>query len=343
MASEKQPVQWDKIPEDPTREPFILLVEGEAGVGKTHLGLTFPEPIFILDTENRAEKVAAKFRRGKEVYHRRCMTFDDIRQTVTQLIFGKFLSGTVMIDSGSDLQSYAETEFLKENRKEKVWPQVLWGEVHAKTDNLLAILREKGFYCVVTGRLKDEYIDDGVRTGNLKLEGYKKMPHRADIYMRLTYAGKAEIIKNGLRNTQTEEIKELEKPSFESIVDELIKPNKLRRPDNNGPRWSESGSEGAEEAAEDTRLADGSAGQEEAPPEPERTTEAEPDRPATKQEISKAFEVAKELNLETGTLKMLLSDLRGRPVTDGMTVFEISDWVEAMKQIAVEYGTTVAE
>ena len=29
---------------------------------------------------------------------------------------------------------------------------------------MLKLIREKGYYCVVTGRIKDEYTEDGKRT-----------------------------------------------------------------------------------------------------------------------------------------------------------------------------------
>ena len=35
---------------------------------------------------------------------------------------------------------------------------------------MLKLIREKGYYCVVTGRIKDEYTEDGKRTGYYVLE-----------------------------------------------------------------------------------------------------------------------------------------------------------------------------
>ena len=63
----------------PRQLPFTVLVEGMQGVGKTHFSVTFPEPIFILDTENRADVVAAKFAGAKKVYRKKITTFNDIR------------------------------------------------------------------------------------------------------------------------------------------------------------------------------------------------------------------------------------------------------------------------
>jgi hypothetical protein len=342
QAPPKAPVAWDEIPDNPADNAFIVLAEGMQGAGKTHFAMSFPEPIFLIDTENRADKVAGKFKaQGKVVYRKKCLTFDDIRQAIAQLIFAQHGCGTIVIDSGSDLQSYAETEFLQQNRKEKVWPQVLWGEVHAKTDNLLAAIREKGFYCVVTGRLKDDYAGpygEGVKTGQMIFEGYKRMPYLVDIHLRLTGDGKALVQKNGFRNTPTEETPTIDNPSFETVISKLV----LHGAEDSADKVEELKAKTKQDAP--TAAKDAQDGSEKS----KETKDAQEDkkvpnnpadygRVATREEIAQAFAIAKELGLEAGCLKMLLHDVKGDPTTDGITVGQIAAWVEGMHTIADEY------
>jgi hypothetical protein len=167
-------IEWDEIPKNPGQLPFVVLAEGLQGVGKTHFSMTFPEPIFILDTENRADVVAAKFAGNKKVYRKKITTFNDLRLTLVQRIFSEHEGGTIVIDSGSDLQTMAELEYLEEAKMEKIYPTYIWARVWEKIDNMLKTIRDRGFYCVITGRLRDEYTDDGKRTGDYVLEGWKK-------------------------------------------------------------------------------------------------------------------------------------------------------------------------
>jgi len=339
----RPPVAWDEIPDNPADNAFIVLAEGLQGAGKTHFAMTFPEPIFLLDTENRADKVAAKFKaEGKQVYRKKCMSFDDIRQAVAQLIFAQHGGGTIVIDSGSDLQSYAETEFLQQNRKEKIWPQVLWGEVHAKTDNLLAAIRDKGFYCVITGRLKEEYIGEygeGVKSGNMVLEGYKKLPYRVDVFLRLTGDGKAIVHKNGFRNTVAEETPTIEKPSFETVIGKLVlhesedsadKIEELKtKTKETAPEAPEKAPDKPKEPSEDNHKQE----QTKQAPEPPEDI----DRIATEQEKIHVFNLAKKLGVEPGSLKMLLHDIRGEATTEGITVRDLQIFLEGIQTMAEEH------
>lgn len=212
---------WDAIPEAPERAPFVLLAEGLQGSGKTHLGYTFPKPIFHLDTENRGDKVAAKFvASGAQAYRKVCSDFSDIRRTLTELVFPNHQSGTVLIDSGSELLMYAEAEWLVEAKKEKVFPLVLWAKVNAKVDKMIASVRDRGFYIVITARLKPEYKGDE-KTGEFVMEGYKRLPYLADVHLRIS-GGQAQVLKNGFRNTAAERAEPLVAPSFQTIIDELI-------------------------------------------------------------------------------------------------------------------------
>jgi hypothetical protein len=227
------PMQWDYVPDAPDKAPFVLLVEGAQGSGKTHLAYTFPQPIFHIDTENRGDKVGAKFKAGgAQVYWKVVKNFHDIRRTMDELIFPHFQAGTIIIDSGSELQTWAEAEWLLQSKKEKVYPLVLWSQVFAKVDRIVGAMRDRGFYVVITARLKPEYQGEQ-KTGALVMEGYKRLPYLADIHLRLEN-GQAAVLKNGFRGSAIERVTPLAEPSYSNIVEELI-----RAHGEHGSEWAE--------------------------------------------------------------------------------------------------------
>ncbi len=334
-------VEWDEIPLNPSELPFIVLAEGLQGAGKTHFAMTFPEPIFILDTENRADKVASKFAGVKPVYRKRISSFNEIRQTLVQKIF-EYPGGTIVIDSGSDLQMLAELEYLEEAKVEKVYPTYLWVRIWEKIDGMIATIRDRGFHCVITGRLRDEYIDDGKKTGNLVLEGYRKLPYRVDIHLRLLGNNRAEVYKNGFRNSPIENIKVLEAPSYSVLMEKLIvaqtpEPSDLKRVEVIKPK---SRAKKTTEAKHDG-IAEGNHPTPERNPSQNGSTELGFDGVATKDQVIDAYKYGLGLGLSEDTLKMILYDIRGGAVedheklSDGMTMGEISAWREGMETIAV--------
>lgn len=359
-------IEWDEIPKNPGQLPFVVLAEGLQGVGKTHFSMTFPEPIFILDTENRADVVAAKFAGNKKVYRKKITTFNDLRLTLVQRIFSEHEGGTIVIDSGSDLQTMAELEYLEEAKMEKIYPTYIWARVWEKIDNMLKTIRDRGFYCVITGRLRDEYTDDGKRTGDYVLEGYKKLPYRVDLHLRLLPDFTAEVYKNGFRNEPIDRVKVLERPSYSEIMDKLImgnvpkvddleevkpskvKPAKTKNIDNKTlakeVEKAVNASESELEAPGETILnQEGNHIQDEENPPQIASYETDSDLVATKEQVVEAYKYGLGLGLDNSTLKMLLFDIRGEDVadqdkiSDGMTVSEIEIWKEGMRTIAEEY------
>jgi hypothetical protein len=210
------------MPDNQNDLPFVLLVEATQGQGKTHLAYTFPEPIYHIDTEIRGDRVGFKFRaRGKEIFWKKVKTFNDIRRVLNELVFpnggGR---GTIVIDSASDFQSWAEAEWLEEAQMKKVWPQTLWTYVYEKMNVLINSMKEQGYNVVFTARRKAEYVDDKT-TGALVMEGYKKLPYFADIHLLLEN-GAAKVLKNGFRDTPTEKTQLIDTPTYDLIRQKLI-------------------------------------------------------------------------------------------------------------------------
>lgn len=175
---------FDEVPE---KEPIIVGIAGPAGFGKTHFINTFPTPI-IADTEARAQIVMRKFEGAR--YRKITTDLEGIRNTLlvakTNVApdTSKRNQFTFAIDSSSDILQMAESEWLKEAKKEKVFPLVLWAKVYDKVDFIFNKIRQFGFNAVLTQQLKEKYEGEKA-TGEFIPAGYKKIPYRVDIWMQL--------------------------------------------------------------------------------------------------------------------------------------------------------------
>jgi hypothetical protein len=89
-----------------------VLVWGEPETGKTHFALTFPPPIYVIDTEFGTAPLLPKFK-GKEVYvFPACQLDADVKVDPVQSIeaveeaiskLGRLDKGTIVLDSATDL------------------------------------------------------------------------------------------------------------------------------------------------------------------------------------------------------------------------------------------------
>lgn len=174
---------FDEVPE---KEPIIVGIAGPAGFGKTHFINTFPTPV-IADTEGRSQIVMKKFEGQR--YRKIVNNMQGIRETLSVMKknlcpdFANRNQFTFALDSASDLLQYAETEYLAEAKKEKVYPLVLWAKVYEKPDMIFNKIREFGFNAVFSQQLKEEYKNEKP-TGVFIPAGYKKIPYRVDIHLQ---------------------------------------------------------------------------------------------------------------------------------------------------------------
>lgn len=175
---------FDEVPE---KEPIVVGIAGPAGHGKTHFINTFPNPV-IGDTEGRAHIVMKKFKGGR---HRKITKdMQTIRQTISVMSknmcpdYSQRSNWTYALDSASDWLQMAELEYLKEAKKEKVYPLVLWSKVYEKLDQVFDKVRELGFNMILTQQVKEIYKNEKP-TGEFAPAGYKKIPYRVDIHLNL--------------------------------------------------------------------------------------------------------------------------------------------------------------
>jgi len=107
---------------------LVVLIAGKEGSGKTHLSCTMSEiePVYLIDTEYRAHIVIRKF---SNVKFATAKNYNELVVAVQHII--KYQApGTIVLDSGSDLQTFAEIEYLERTQRDKVYPIFNWGEVY---------------------------------------------------------------------------------------------------------------------------------------------------------------------------------------------------------------------
>lgn len=313
--------------------------------------MTFPEPIFILDSENRADKVAAKFAGAKTIYRKKCTTFDDMRQILLQKVFGKYKQGTIVIDSGSDLQTLRELEYLQETGQKKVYPKVNFSQVRQPIKDMIDQMKDHGFHFVITGRLKDEYKDD-TKTGELTFEGYNRLPYLVDIHLRLNGDDTATVYKNSFRTTAIEQKEPLKNPSYTSVIENLVQPaekqaeemEKVKSDEKKGPQEPQ---EDVKDKAESDTPSNEENVPQEAPERPEGVEEEleytwpdpQPDdnELEDRQQIVRIYNHGIERGLEDGSLKRLLWEITGKDSTKGLSKGQVRKWHTAMDAFADSY------
>ena len=181
---------------DPTPR-LIVVVAGREGSGKSHLACTMSQsgPVYVIDTEYRAQIVTRKFQNVKFAVVK---NFTELVVAV-KAILKHHPPGTIVIDSGSDLQTFAEIEYLERTRMEKVYPVFNWADVWAMCNALIDEIRlDQRFNLVVTARVKEEYVGDKA-TGQLVPRLYSTLPYKADLVLQFANdkERRLSVTKNG--------------------------------------------------------------------------------------------------------------------------------------------------
>jgi hypothetical protein len=180
-----------------TEEPlgYVGLIIGEQGLGKTHLACTSAtesSPTYLMDTELRAQIVASKF---PHVKRRKTHTFMEA-VIFMRAVKARFPKGTFVWDSGSDIQQFAEMQYLDETKAEKVYPIFNWAEVWSKCDKLIDEAKSDGWNLIATARMKDEYVNEK-STGKKKPRIYEGLKYKCDFAIIIASDGTRRVVKNG--------------------------------------------------------------------------------------------------------------------------------------------------
>lgn len=172
---------WHEVRQHP---PLMVEIYGPEGSGKTHLACTFPNPVF-LDTEGRSDWVLRKFGHTRL---RRVRSWQDLREAARIILDHVPPPATVVVDSASDLQDWATSQWLEETGNERVWPRVNYGKIYAMLDGFIDIWRSSGYTLVFCERVKPEF--DAISekyTGRLVPDRYRNVPYKADIILELVH------------------------------------------------------------------------------------------------------------------------------------------------------------
>ena len=191
LMKQRDAFAWD----DPPPEKYIVVVAGQPGDGKTHLLCTMSEigQVYVLDSEYRAHLVAKKF---QNIKIRRVTNYQEMVVAVKYIL--KYCEpGTIVFDSGSDVQQFAELEYLTRTGKQEVGMPYNWGEVYWLCNAIIEDIRRDGrFHLALSARVKEEYINDK-STGRLIPKLYSNLPYKADVSLQFGKNRVPFLLKNG--------------------------------------------------------------------------------------------------------------------------------------------------
>ena len=175
---------------------ITVSIAGLPKTGKSHLALTFPEPIIVFSFDLGLEPVLAKFE-GKKIGVKTypIPIIDSIHpKPYAKPIWAQFTKDykeaiwdkavkTVVIDTGTALY-----ELARHARTEELGQQQLlrhqYGEVYSRMSALYLEPRISGVNLVITHYTKDVY-EDEKPTGEVALDGYKRTNGIADLVLTM--------------------------------------------------------------------------------------------------------------------------------------------------------------
>ena len=219
-------------------ELYRILHFGLPGTGKTHFGLTLPEPVCVIDTEGRAHLIVGKFKVCKECEHEwysptlqcpKCKSTNirpkDIRRiqvrTMEQLYqavdimltilndvkekTGK--TGTLMIDSYTRAWIEAQNEHTKNKYGDgstytdvKLDPMADYKFINPRHNDLRDTILDSGFNVYFTATQGNEFGDDRFNPIGVRPEGQKHNQYAVDYFM-FSFIRGADIITRIEKNS----------------------------------------------------------------------------------------------------------------------------------------------
>jgi len=255
---------FDKGSEDETNKGLDVLVYGDSNTGKTYFAATFPEPIFFIDTEGRANKtrqfhfgsksikisspleIRADYKSEKELENS-----VDMEKSVDNLINAlidvtnytkknNIKQGTVVVDSMSDVWAWIQEEgkirLAKAGKIDmaqfRIKNQFDWGGITNKFMSFLLStkkLTEYGINVVLTAREKKTPEYAAANTADMfegKIKTQKDTPYHISTIISLDL--KTIKTADGVKQKRFAKIEKLESISGDYIEIENINYEKLR-------------------------------------------------------------------------------------------------------------------
>lgn len=181
------------------RRRLIISTEAREKKGKTHFGLTMPEPIAVFDMDRGLEGVIDKFATDKEVYvvdyrglpaknkdqwEMRWEKFKKDYLTALEAPLSKCRS--ILIDTGTELWEYARLAML--GKLTQVMP-VKYTEVNGEFRRIVDWALDHDKNLIVTHKMKKEYTrkgddDKGYWTGKYERAGFSEIEYLAQVVLR---------------------------------------------------------------------------------------------------------------------------------------------------------------
>jgi hypothetical protein len=209
---------WDA----PAPENRTIMLAGMPGEGKTHLLCSLAAepkkygPVYLFDTEYRAHIVANKFNaefKEKRIHVALIRNYSELVagiKSLAKMVKEKKLAlpFVVGIDSGTDVEKFAELKYCIDNDKETVGMPIQWPKMYAYCYAVIDELKYLGATVVYTTKVKDVFLKDQ-RTGKVTPRVFKDMPYRADIMIEFDNETHLPVItKTGFQQTQRIELTE---------------------------------------------------------------------------------------------------------------------------------------
>ena len=149
------------------KAPIYFQVAAEGGIGKTHTSLSaFPRSFLVDCTAHGDGKFTAKKllgdKFGERYYYARSL-FDVINVVNDAISSGEF--ATIALDEYSGLRRLGQEWYLKEFKKNKVFPATEWGVITRKINReVIWNVLDSEMNVVITSGFSDVY-KDGDKTG----------------------------------------------------------------------------------------------------------------------------------------------------------------------------------
>jgi len=149
--------------------PLLIELIGEAGTGKTHTGLLFPNPLLIDCTEQGEGEIIARkvFPDEWEKRYIHVMDWHDLLNIAEGY-------STYIFDTSKDVVSIMSDKWCAKYNKKRVYPPAAYGEVYKMIDKLIKDVLYRPANVVMTSILRDEYVNDK-KTGVRERDGYKRL------------------------------------------------------------------------------------------------------------------------------------------------------------------------
>jgi hypothetical protein len=202
----------------PERRRVVCSIWGEPKKGKTHFALTFPDPIYLLDLNLGAEDLQPKFA-GKQIVHAPLVPDDMLDPASVARALNTFMagwrwalreasqrSGTVVVDTASQLWRWVQTVYLESIRQKRFRAEVakrggdesrvdyenirLYQYDYALANNAMAnilnlALAAEGANVVLIHHAQEKYDASGNPTGKLHMRGYAETPAIVGVQLQL--------------------------------------------------------------------------------------------------------------------------------------------------------------